>query len=74
MIKVDCLGEMCPVPLLKFKSEMQQIENGETVMFVTDHSCAKTNITNYCEINKLNYEINEVLNGVWEITVNKKNG
>lgn len=38
-------------------------------MLVTDHSCAKVSIADYCRGSNLNHSIQEVINGVWEITI-----
>ncbi|WP_106766244.1 sulfurtransferase TusA family protein [Paenibacillus faecalis] len=69
MIEIDCLGEICPVPVILLKKHRQAIQNGEKVMLVTDHSCAKTAISDYCRTSHLKCTIEEVINGVWEITV-----
>ncbi len=68
---VDCLGDVCPVPIIKLKNKLSQIEAGKTIMIVTDHSCATTNIADFCKIHKLNQTATEVLNGVWEIVVSR---
>lgn len=69
MIEIDCLGEICPVPVMMLKKHRDAIQNGEKVMLVTDHSCAKTTITDYCRSANMKCSIDEVINGVWEITI-----
>lgn len=69
MVKIDCLGEMCPVPVLRLKSVIDFIRNGEEYMVITDHSCTIKNIEAFCKSQHLNYDMEEVMNGVWEITV-----
>lgn len=66
MDKVDCLGEMCPIPFLKFKD---YLENKKNFIIVVDHSCAKDRIEKFCKNNNIKYSIIEVLNGVWEIEI-----
>ncbi|MNH46334.1 SirA-like protein [compost metagenome] len=51
------------------KKHQKAIQNGEKVMLVTDHSCAKVSITDYCRGSNLKCSIQEVINGVWEITI-----
>lgn len=69
MIEIDCLGEICPVPVMMLKRHQKAIQKGEKVMLVTDHSCAKVSITDYCRGSNLKCSIQEVINGVWEITI-----
>lgn len=69
MVKIDCLGDMCPVPVLRLKNVIHSIKNGEECMLVTDHSCTITNIEAFCKANDLSYATDEVINGVWEITI-----
>ena len=71
MIKLDCLGEMCPHPLVKLKAE---IEKGtQIIVLATDHSCTVSSVEDYLAILKLYYKTKEVITGIWEITVyNKK--
>lgn len=72
MKKIDCLGEICPVPLIKLQKEIKQIQSGEEVMLVTDHSCTKKTLNEFCQSHGLNFECEEVLNGVWEIRIFSK--
>lgn len=69
MIKIDCLGDMCPVPVLRLKNVMNSLKNGEEYMLVTDHSCTISNIESFCKANNLTCDADEVINGVWEITI-----
>ncbi|MNN70062.1 sulfur transfer protein SirA [compost metagenome] len=69
MIEIDCMGEICPVPVLMLKKHHQAIRRGEKVLLVTDHSCARKSITEYCNQTQLRCSIQEVMNGVWEIGI-----
>ncbi|WP_374015970.1 sulfurtransferase TusA family protein [Paenibacillus thiaminolyticus] len=69
MIEIDCLGEVCPVPVMMLKKHQEAIRGGEQVLIVTDHSCAKVSIGDYCRSNNLKCSVHEVINGVWEITI-----
>lgn len=69
MVKIDCLGDMCPVPVMRLKNAIDSIKNGEECMLVTDHSCTISNIKSFCKANDLKYETEEVINGVWEVTI-----
>ena len=71
MHEMDCLGDMCPVPLMKIKECKQLKIKGESVRLITDHSCVCESITQYCKNLKLQIEIIEPMNGIWEITITK---
>ena len=72
MKKIDCLGEICPIPILALQKEMQKIKEGETVMLVTDHSCSCRAVEEFCGQFGLACSQDEVMNGVWEITIERK--
>lgn len=69
MLKLDCLGDICPVPIIKLKSEQTRIEGGATVMLVTDHSCTVESIRNFCCKHGYQLSEEEPINGVWELTI-----
>ncbi len=71
MKTIDCLGEFCPIPILRIKAELKIISKGQYFMVVTDHSCVLQSIEDYFKKTKNTVETNEVINGVWEIIVTK---
>ncbi len=71
MKKIDCFGDICPVPLLKMNSEINKMSIGESFQMVVDHSCVIESIRETLFRSDLEYSIEEVLNGVWEITLTK---
>lgn len=71
MDKLNCFGDFCPLPLLKAKKAVKELASGQKLMLVTDHSCVVESIENYFTSNKYELFVEEVLNGVWEITITK---
>jgi TusA-related sulfurtransferase len=69
MKTIDCLGDMCPLPILKIRREMKKMKSGEVVKAVTDHSCVLESIISNFKKHKITHE--EVINGVWEIFIEK---
>ncbi|WP_372994293.1 sulfurtransferase TusA family protein [Lutispora sp.] len=69
MRTIDCLGDICPIPILKTKKELKSIKPGEVVKVVTDHSCVLESVINNFKKYNITYE--EVINGVWEIFITK---
>ncbi|OYP41313.1 response regulator SirA [Lachnotalea glycerini] len=66
---IDCLGDMCPIPLLMLEKEIPNIKKGGTVMLITDHSCSLTSIKDFCRMHHFSFHDNEAIIGVWEITI-----
>ncbi|MEG0271157.1 MAG: sulfurtransferase TusA family protein [Clostridia bacterium] len=71
MTELDCLGDVCPLPLMKLQREKERLERGERVRVITDHSCTCESLQNYCKRNGYRVEMEEPVSGVWEITISK---
>ncbi len=71
MIKIDCFGDVCPIPLIKIQQKLEELQTGDSFMLVVDHSCVVESIDDYYKNTKHQIEIDEVMNGVWEITITK---
>lgn len=69
MITIDCLGDMCPIPILKTKKELKTIQKGQTIKIITDHSCVLESLSSKFKNHQISSE--EVINGVWEILITK---
>ena len=67
MIKVDCFGDFCPIPIIKIKKELPNLKHGEVLVAVSDHSCVVESIKD--NFKQYDLQIDEVMNGVWEITL-----
>lgn len=71
MDKVDCLGDFCPIPLLKAKDASAALELNESFMLVTDHSCTVEALEDLFEDSRFSLDSQEVISGVWEIVVTR---
>ncbi|KPU45313.1 hypothetical protein OXPF_12060 [Oxobacter pfennigii] len=71
MIEVDCLGEICPVPIIRIKENLKSMKSGDSIKVVTDHSCTQQSVMDFFKNKKFKVQCEEVINGVWEITVIK---
>ena len=49
MYELDCLGDMCPIPIMKLKQCKQIKEKGGQLKLVTDHSCVVESILQEAE-------------------------
>lgn len=68
MIELDCMGDMCPLPLMRLKKAVGE-SNGEEILLISDHSCTFRSITEYCKTKHYSFTYQEVMNGVWEILI-----
>lgn len=72
MKEIDCFGEICPVPVLKILQELKTMKKGQTIKLVSDHSCVVESVKVRLSREPVNVSFEEVINGVWEITVTKE--
>lgn len=68
---LDCLGEACPVPLVKAQNAMEKIAVGDVLVVQIDHSCAMKNIPDWARSEGHAVEVEEVGEGEWEIIIQK---
>lgn len=68
---LDCLGEACPVPLIKVQKKMEELASGDMLIVQMDHSCAMKNVPEWARNAGHNVEIEEVDDGEWECVIEK---
>lgn len=69
--QLDCLGEACPVPLIKAQKKIESIEIGDVLVVNTDHSCAIKNIPEWANQAGYSCEVEEIDDGEWNIIIEK---
>ncbi len=72
MIELDCLGDMCPIPAMRLQKALKEEGANQSILLITDHSCVMGSIEAICKRQKLLCSSEEVVNGVWEITISHK--
>jgi len=70
-VVLDCLGEACPVPLIKTEKALEKLESGDILIVQLDHSCAMKNVPEWARKAGHNVEIEEVDDGEWECVIEK---
>jgi TusA-related sulfurtransferase len=70
-IRLDCLGEACPIPLIRTQKKMETMKVGEILIVEIDHSCAMINIPEWARKEEHNVNLEEVDDGQWEICIEK---
>jgi tRNA 2-thiouridine synthesizing protein A len=68
---LDCLGEACPVPLIRTQRTFAGLALGDVLVVQVDHSCAMKNIPEWAEKAGHPFEVEEVDAGQWEIAIEK---
>lgn len=71
MYEMDCLGDMCPIPILKLKQCKTLKEKGDQLKLITDHSCVVESISGFCKKQGLQIDVVEPMNGIWELYIEK---
>lgn len=69
---LDCLGDLCPIPVLKLKVALDSIAPGEIIKVITDHSCTLQNILSTVDHLLFDISWEEPANGIWEISISMK--
>ena len=70
-VELDCMGEACPVPLVKAQKKLEELEIGDVLIVAIDHSCAMKNLPEWARTEGHNVEIEEVDDGEWEVIIEK---
>lgn len=71
MNELDCIGEPCPLPLMKVEKEIKKLKVNEELQIAVDHTCAMTNVPEWARKRGYQVESKEVSFGEWEITILK---
>ena len=68
---LDCMGEACPIPLVKAQKAIENLAVGDVLVVQIDHSCAMKNLPEWAREAGHNVEIEEIDDGEWEIVIEK---
>ena len=69
---LNCLGDLCPIPVIKLKTALDSIEAGKIIKVITDHSCTLQNIRDAIDNRLYSITCIEPMNGIWEISISRK--
>ncbi len=70
-VELDCMGEACPIPLIKAEKALVKMDAADVLIVQIDHSCAMKNVPEWARKQGHNVEIEEVDDGEWEIFIEK---
>lgn len=69
--KIDCLGELCPIPLLRAMQELKTMEPEDILILCSDHSCVALDIEKWAVKKKYPVHAIEIGEGNWEVYIQK---
>ena len=70
-VELDCMGEACPVPLIKCEKALEGMDVGDVLICQIDHSCAMKNVPEWAREQGHNVEVEEIDDGEWEVIIEK---
>jgi len=72
MKKLNCIGDYCPIPILKMEMMLEKLQEQDSFVLLTDHSCVIEAAHEFLRARKIRYHIREDDTGIWEIYITKK--
>ncbi|CAH2215430.1 sulfurtransferase TusA family protein [Tepidibacter aestuarii] len=69
--EIDCLFEVCPIPILKAMKELKTMNPGDILVIHSDHSCVGISVQEWAEKNNYPVQVVEVEDGEWEVYIEK---
>lgn len=67
---IDCVGEICPIPVVRAQIQYKKLMPGESITVVTDHSCTSQGLRDAFHNYDCSITVEEEA-GIWYITVRK---
>lgn len=71
MNEINCIGDFCPVPILKIKKALENCKPGDNFTVIADHDCVRESIEEFLDRKKFDYSVEELANGIFEISITK---
>lgn len=68
---LDCLGEACPVPLMRAQQELASLADGDVLTMTVDYACAVQNVPEWARGQGYQVKIEEIDEETWDIVIEK---
>lgn len=68
---IDALGDICPIPNLKVQAVLKKLQSKDRIVLITDHGCTVITIREDTARKRLQFEVEEIDNGIWQLTISK---
>lgn len=70
-VRLDCMYEACPIPLIKAHKQLEKMKLGDILILETDHNCSITNVLEWAKKQGHQVDYLETSEGEWEIYIEK---
>lgn len=71
IITIDCIGDPCPLPLIKAEKELRRLKPGDQICLEIDHNCALNSIPEWARKKGYQVRVEETPCLEWEIYIKK---
>lgn len=66
---IDCLGEFCPMPIIKLAKAAKTAAPGDTIEVLSDDEAAKVDIPVWCRMKRHEFLGRTTLDKGWSFTI-----
>ena len=66
-VELDCMGEICPVPVIRAQEKIEELAVGDLLIVLIDHSCSLKNLPDWAREAGHNAMVKVVDPGDWEV-------
>lgn len=71
MIKINALGDVCPIPIIKAKKALEQMGDGEKLAILVDNIIAVENLQKLCKQKNYNFSYSKINDEEFEVIISK---
>lgn len=71
-LRLDCLGLLCPVPMIKAGRAIRQVPAGGTLLVVADDPGVENDFVDWCEANRHTLLSMDESEGVWTTRIRRE--
>jgi TusA-related sulfurtransferase len=70
-IVIDCIGDPCPLPLIKAEKKLRKLNPGDQICLEIDHNCALNSIPEWARKKGYQVKVEETPCLEWKIYIKK---
>jgi len=68
---IDCIGDPCPLPLIKAEKKLRKLNSGDQICLEIDHNCALNSIPEWARKKGYQVRVEETTCLEWKIYIKK---
>lgn len=72
IINIDCIGDPCPIPLIKAEKKLLKLGVSDQICLETDHNCALNIVPEWARNKGFKVEIEETPYLEWKIYIKRE--